>query len=453
MKSGYLKYLLSATWIILVYCLGYIPAQNDFLEIFLFYTPLFGLYLITYRLAKSHHDVLFFVFLAIVLRVLLILAFPNLSDDIYRFVWDGQLLNNGVNPYLYTPTEYFENHHTEESIFGLLYPNLNSPDYYSIYPPVCQVVFGVSVKIFPDSIFGAAVVMKIIILIAEIFTIYFLLKLVQLMRIPKQRVLLYALNPLVIIEFSGNLHMEALMILFLVMAFWFYMRQRSKLFSLSMAAAIGVKLLPLMFLPFFIRRFRRRKLIIGGLIIFLAIGTMFYPFYDNVLLDHLQSSLGLYFQKFEFNASIYYALRWLGYKIVGYNLIALIGPLLSLVTLTVIVILALFERPKKMQHVFRYLLLAFTTYLLLATTVHPWYLGIPIVLTLLTHYRYPIFWSALIMGTYINYAYVPYHENMWVVAIEYLVIFAVLITEVFRVPFVKILINQGIVVYNAIVRG
>lgn len=442
-QKSTLKYIFATAWVVLVSALGYWPEQHEFFKIIGLYIPLFILYLTTYRLFRSHHDVLFFIFIAIGARAMLLFAFPNLSDDIFRFVWDGHLINDGINPFLHTPSEFLHTLDSEHTIYHLLYPQLNSPDYYSIYPPICQGIFALCAKVFPNSIYWSAVLMKLIFLIAETATIYFLLKLVQLMHIPHGRVLLYALNPLIIIEFAGNLHFEALMILFLVMAFWFYMRQRSKMFSISIALSIGVKLLPLMFIPFFVRRFRRQKLVWGATIIAVIMLLMFLPFASKDMLSHLLESLNLYFQTFEFNASLYYVARWLGYQLVGYNMIDIVGPLLSLIAMIIILCLAYFERPKKMQHLYRVLLLAFTTYLFFTTTIHPWYLGIPIMVSVLTHYRYPIFWSALIILTYINYSYIPYHENMWVVAFEYLIISGIILTEVFRIPIVKMAIQIG----------
>ena len=165
---------------ILVGCLGYLPRQDDFLLIIGLYVPLFALYIGTYRYFKSHNDVLFFIFLSVLLRAALIFAFPNLSDDIYRCSWEGLVINEGVNPYLYTPTEYVEHLGPNPGKYGELYPHLNSPDYYSVYPPVCQLVFSISTWFFQTHVFWASVVMKTMFLGAETLTIYFLLKLTQL---------------------------------------------------------------------------------------------------------------------------------------------------------------------------------------------------------------------------------------------------------------------------------
>jgi len=111
-----------------------------------------------------------------------------------------------------------------------------------------------------------------------------------------------------------------------------------------MGFAIATKLLPLMFLPFFIRRL--------GL-------------FSSVFLSNIGSSIGLYFQRFEFNGSIYYLFRWLGQQVSGYNQIRLLGPLL---------------------------------------------------------HRYPLVWSFMILLTYVNYINPVFVENLWVVGLEYVVV-------------------------------
>lgn len=388
---------------------------------------------------KSHEDVLFFVFGAVLCRAVLLFAFPNLSDDIYRFLWDGHLITDGISPFLQTPSQYLESLGNDPGKYGLLYDRLNSPDYYSIYPPVCQMVFSASAWIFEDNLFWSAVFMKSIFLISETITIYFLLKLTQLLRLPQRRVLLYALNPLVIIELCGNLHFEAIMVLFLVLALWTFVRRRYKLFGFFMALSVGAKLLPLLFLPFFLKRMRLRDLAAAGITFCVTLLLLFLPFIDQELIQHLFASINLYFQKFEFNASIYYLVRWVGFQIKGYNVIQTAGPLLSLATMGIILYMAYKERTRGFKTLLEFMLLAFSCYLFFATTVHPWYLTIPILLSVFTFYRYPMFWSGLICLTYVNYAYNPYHENLWVVALEYMVVYLIFLMEVFKFPLVPIL--------------
>ena len=429
-----MKIIIAIAWVFFTCLLGYVPAQSDFLIILGGYVSLFFLYLLTYRLYRSHQDVLIFVFLSIIVRGCLVFAFPNLSDDIYRFLWDGHLIMDGVNPFRYTPSEWLAQSTVDGSSYQHIYSYLNSPDYYSVYPPISQLVFAACVKVFPDSLYWATVLMKTLFVGAEVSTIYILLKILRFLRLPMQRVLLYALNPLVIIELTGNLHFEAIMIAFFVMALWAFMRKQYVLFGIFMALSIGTKLLPLMLLPFFLMRMRWKNILVSLSSLSVVMLAMFLPFFNFDLYQHFFTSINLYFQKFEFNASIYYVMRWLGTIRFGYNPIATVGPILSVTTFLIIMGLVWFERSKRMRRLLKSCLFAFTTYLLMGTTIHPWYLAMPVLLSIFTYYRYAIFWSGLILLTYINYAYEPYFENLWIVSFEYLVVIGIIVIEIFQIP-------------------
>ena len=111
-------------------------------------------------------------------------------------------------------------------------------------------------------------------------------------------------------------------------------------------------------------------------------------------------------------------------------MIAYIGPSLALGTLLGICAMALFEKTLSFQQLFVKMLFAISIYLIFTTTVHPWYASLPLVLCLFTNFRYPVLWTALITLTYINYSYASYHENLWVVAMEYSIVFIVFVYEI-----------------------
>ena len=63
------------------------------------------------------------------IRLMLLFSFPNLSDDIFRFIWDGRMCSLGINPYGYLPSEIVDNH---AALGAELYSELNSPNYFTI---------------------------------------------------------------------------------------------------------------------------------------------------------------------------------------------------------------------------------------------------------------------------------------------------------------------------------
>jgi hypothetical protein len=168
------------------------------------------------------------------------------------------------------------------------------------------------------------------------------------------------------------------------------------------------------------------------IIVGLSLLLLFIPLINGAFVSNFGSSLNLYFQRFEFNASLYYLFRWLGFQIRGYNIIATLGPYLALLAFVSIILLTLLEKHTNWKNLFERLLFAICCYLFCTTTIHPWYLALPIVFCLFTSFRFPILWSGLIFMTYINYSYTPYFENLWVVAIEYLLVFAFLIFEIWK---------------------
>ncbi len=411
----------------LTFGLAYIPSQSDFGQIALFYFPLFALFLVLYQRSQNTQELYFFLGLAVLARGILLFGVPLLSDDIYRFIWDGRLIMAGYNPFDHLPSYYLD-----KEIPGInlaLFEQLNSPEYFTIYPPVAQGVFAITCWIFPKSIWGASFLMKLFLLIGEVISIFLLPRLLALFHLPQKNALLYALNPLIIIEVCGNLHFEGAMISFLLLALWYLQKEKHLPSALMMALSIASKLLPLIFLPLLIRRLGWGKSFRYFVIVGFALILLFLPLINGVFLSNIGESLDLYFRRFEFNASIYYVLRWIGLQISGFNLIAYFGPALALVVLLGVFTYAFLEKNPSLVNLPLAMLFAICLYLFFTMTIHPWYTSLPIVLCLFTRFRFPIIWSGLIFMTYINYSYPQYFENLWVVGLEYSLVFGMLFLE------------------------
>ncbi len=355
------------------------------------------------------------------LRVLLLFAFPRLSDDIYRFVWDGRLIIQGINPFSHLP-----GHYLTQSVPGLtpeLFALLNSPDYYTIYPPIAQGVFAAAAWLFPTSVAGSALVLQVFLLACEVGSLFLLLAILRHFGLPAARALFYWLNPLIIIEITGNLHFEGAMVCFTLLGLHLLIRHRWAGAGAALAAAVAAKLLPLLLLPFLLRRLWWRPLLWFSFTFGAATVLFFLPLLTTSFPANFGSSLDLYFRKFEFNASLYYLARAYGYYQIGWNQIAYFGPLLAKLAAGAILLLALLEpRPATWRKLPVRWLAAFVIYLLCATTVHPWYLSLPIVLCVFTTWRFPLVWSFLIALTYTSYTTLPYAENLWLVGLEYLIV-------------------------------
>jgi len=357
-------------------------------------------------------------------RLSLLVMTPNLSDDYARFLWDGHLVANGYNPYEYLPSQFVGTSMAASAgLTDALFQRLNSPDYFSIYPPVDQFLFGLVTGLFPDSERGAIIALRLLILLADMGVLWLLVRLLRRFGVNPNRALLYGLNPLVILELTGNLHIEGVMIFFVLLAVWLFTQKRLIGASLALALGIATKLLPLLLFPLLLRRLGWKQGLAYTTLTLVWSGLLFVPFLSTHLLHNTLDSLTLYFQKFEFNASIYYLIRTVGYWVKGYNIIGQFSTTLRWLIILSVVYIAIRTPPRPSTNALVIsVLLTLTGYWALSTTVHPWYITSLLIPALFTRFRYPFVWSALIVVSYATYQTQPYREHLWLTALEYAVV-------------------------------
>ena len=402
--------------------------------------------------------------LGILFRLLFLPALPNLSQDFYRFLWDGRLLVEGVSPYLFTPEQFLNNLPPKSLLANWttsqwsaihmpqaqeLYQGMGSLNgsHFSNYPPLNQLCFAVAALFSGNSILGSAIVLRILIILADIGILFFGKKLLESLGLPLKNIFWYFLNPFIIIELTGNLHFEGVMLFFLIWSL--YLLHKGKWFwaAVLIGLSISVKLIPLLLLPIFFLHFFKNPILhkkeasislrtanlFGFYTIVLATVVLaFAPFISGAFIDNFASSIGLWFQKFEFNASIYYIIRWIGFQTIGWNLIETVGKILPLVVILILLMLSFFRKNSTSQQLITGLLFGISCYFLLSTTVHPWYIATPLLLSVFTKYKFPIVWSFVVMFSYSAYGADSFAENLWFVALEYLVVLVVLIYELRR---------------------
>jgi alpha-1,6-mannosyltransferase len=426
----------------------YGTARTDHLGLMLLFGSLFlGQWLVIRRGALGVREMQAW---ALGLRLLAFFAFPALSDDFYRFFWDGLLLRQGLNPLAATPEALLaaEAVGPAQGFTAALFAALNSPGYFTVYPPVLQFIFWLGASLSPHSIYGAMLAMKVPVLLAEAGSIWLLPKLLKRLGRAPETAAWYLLHPLVIVELCGNLHFEALMIFGLLAAGYACLRGRPSRMLPGLVLAIGSKLLPVILLPFLLRRVGwGRGLLIGGLST-LGAGLLFVPLLDGgglawpqgidrgawwLPLAHLTESVRLYYQTFEFNGGLYQLIRWAGFEIRGYNIIRMAGPWLAAAKVAGIALILLLERRPRPENLFRVWLWAFILYFALASIVHPWYLTTLVALATLTRYRFAMLWAALSVLSYLAYQVDgSVVEASWWLGVEYGLVGTGLVTEWLR---------------------
>jgi alpha-1,6-mannosyltransferase len=190
--------------------------------------------------------VLIFAF-AIFFRVILIFSQPALSDDMYRYVWDGRVQAHGINPYVYPPDA--------AQVAGLrdsvIWPRVGWKPYPTIYPAGAELVFAAAWRIWPDNVHWFQAIMVAADLLAGVLLV-FLLR--ALGRSPLA-VLIYLWNPLVIFEMAQAAHVDALVLPLLVAALLArvgdenHPQGRPALSGVLLGLAASIKLFPVLLLP------------------------------------------------------------------------------------------------------------------------------------------------------------------------------------------------------------
>lgn len=193
------------------------------------------------RRSDEKPGLLLILAIAIVLRLGALTAPVFLSDDVYRYIWDGRIQAAGINPYRYIPTDPVLAPLRDEAIF----PNINRNNYApTIYPPVAQMLFWLATRL------GETVLaVKLIFVAIEAVGIGALLLVLRATGAPKEHILLYAWHPLPVWEIAGSGHVEAAVVAFVALALAAAVTGRRAWSGAMIGAATLVKFFPVVLVP------------------------------------------------------------------------------------------------------------------------------------------------------------------------------------------------------------
>ena len=445
-KSRQIPFLFALISVSFYVSFGYDLDRSDFVKLSLLYAALFFLAFKIIQISKNEFWLL--AGFGIAFRLLFIFSIPNLSQDFYRFIWDGLILLQGLNPYLFTPDMLIEHsglyfdrlgitlHQATELHHGM--GTLNA-SHYSNYPPINQLFFALAALFSGKSILGAVMTLRFIMIMADIGILYFGRKLLKALGLNPNNIFWYFLNPFIILELTGNLHFEGVMLFFLIWALYLLHQKKWIWAAALLGVSISVKLIPLLFLPLFYHYFVRKGIFSKGFwklkkfswISISVVILAFAPFLSMQFIENFSATLGLWFQEFEFNASVHYLIRWVSFKTVGWNLIETTGKILPGIVFVFVLLLSFFRKNNSLQRLITAMLFAISFYLLMSTTVHPWYIATPLLLSVFTNYKFPIVWSLMVMVSYSAYGNADFQENLWLILIEYSLVIGMAIWELF----------------------
>lgn len=410
---------------------GYESLRFEHSKLLLLYSLLFGGYYVIVKHSEINENWL--SCFALLLRLLLLLAIPNLSQDFYRFIWDGRLILEGINPYLQSPNELMISAPKLFPEMKVLHEGMGalSARHYSNYPPIHQLPFITAALLSKHSVLGSVVVLRLILISADFVVLVYGKKLLQKLKLKTRNIYWFILNPLVVIELTGNLHFEGLMLCFFIMALYYTHTKKWYIAAVVMAMSIAVKLIPILSLPLFLNKLAWKKSVLFYLTTGSCLILLFLPFVSVNFIDNYSSTINLWFSNFEFNASLFYLLKGSFAKLTGLRLINSMGLVVLCFTAAQSTYLLIQKRRKTSELILATLWLL-CGYYFISTTVHPWYICSLLLLSVFTPYKFVLLWSYTLIFSYFAYSEFSVKESGLLLCLEYLPVFGMLIWELKR---------------------
>ena len=414
--------------------LAYVLTRENTFWLVSIFGILFVLFWSIHRQIKTWKQLLL---LGLLFRLVFICATPNLSQDFYRYLWDGNLMGMGINPYLHTPKEVVEL--VQFPFSSVLYEKMGflSNANYSNYPPLSQYLFQGMAFFSQKNLFGGIIFLRFIYFMFEMLLFFLGKNLIKTLKLSPNLASWYFLNPLLIIETYGNLHGEGVMCGIFLLGLGFLFQKRVFFSALLFGISIAFKLFPLLFLPLFYFYFRRKRRLLFFGIITTTVFLFFLPFSNENTALNYWKTLNLWFNTFEFNASLFYLLRAIGFELVGFNIIKIVGLIMPFFLITSIGYISLRNRNPTDIQILKNLLWVCSLYLFTATTVHPWYVISLVALGLLSGYLFPLVWSATVFLSYTAYGSPEVEESAIALVLEYSIVYACLAYELWKKPLLK----------------
>jgi len=235
-------------------------------------------------------------------RVLLVPADHILSDDAFRYHFDGKTIAHLRNPFLHAPSDPAMDDLRVDAIDA----RINHPDVVTVYPPTAQAAFALAYLLSPGSLLG----LHLVTLVCELGGWLLLARVVEERRAhhrtgwreSRMGLLVPVLLPLAVFQAHLPGHTEPLALPWMALALLATGRGWSARTGLALGLAAMVKPAPLLLLPVFLREHavRRWPALLGALTA--TIGLGYLPFLGAG--TELWSSMLLMARSWSFNGVV-----------------------------------------------------------------------------------------------------------------------------------------------------
>jgi rSAM/selenodomain-associated transferase 2 len=328
------------------------------------------------------------------------------SHELNRYIWEGTILGKGFNPYLHAP-----NDPVLKPLVNDIWLNINHKDAPATYPPMAMVLFSLATRISASPVF-----FKILFLLFDLASILVLARMVHSRAQPLSWLMLYALNPLVLVLIAGEGRMDAMQVFFICLTFFWFSRGKDAWGFLALGCAIVSGYVALVLLPFVItsKNWKRSWAL-------LIPAAAYVPFWASG--HYLFTSLASYATGMHYNDSLTVILR------------VVFGPNSVWMTVAVflmcmgIVFISAHDR-------LRSSFLVLGALLLLMPTLHPWYLMVvtPLLVFFPSSAWLYLHFAMVFTFPMMHVQFQPgtFQEIHWLKAVEYIPFYTLLIWSVMR---------------------
>jgi len=328
----------------------------------------------------TRYMLLFVIVIGFIARLGFVGGATILEDDYNRYLWDGAVTAAGENPYAHSPDEIREQRQ-EGDVFdvlinqsGTVFERINFPQFSTVYPPAAQVVFAITHWISPFNLDA----LRLVLMLFEVGCLAFIFAILNHFGRSPLWAAFYWWNPLVIKEVLNSAHMEPLLMLPVLAAFYLVFKQRFYFASAMLAIAAGIKIWPALLVIVIWRQLlgNFKQLVLSGLIFSLILGLMVLP----IVLTGLTKNSGFvaFGGQWQASSSAYLVSEWLAnqftpYWVDDYVEIPLVSRLvLGLVLMLFITALCFRFARNADENIWRMFLIIAAIYLL-APSHTPWY--------------------------------------------------------------------------------
>lgn len=362
------------------------------------------------------------LFFAFIFHITPLYTETPLSNDIYRYYWDGKTLAHGVNPYKYNPLkqelaflrdehwEYIEDKHVN-----------------TIYPPIAQIFFSVS-SLYPNGL----LTFKLISVVFSLLSTWLIICILNHLRMDIRLSLIYGWSPLAAIEFGNSAHIDSLAIFWTLLSIFVWLKGKNNYSALFMAIAVASKIFPLLFSILFIKSWGKK-----GTMVF--VGTLlglYFPFLTSDLITF--QGFHYFYKNGYFNGSIFPIILAGLSKVV--NISMALASTKLLVFFSFLLCLGYWtgkqflETPSPLETL---RICGWLTgfFLIISPTVHPWYLTWILPFLCFFPSLAWIFFSGSVFlskNVYVGYEETGlWHENIGIRILEYLPFYCLIIIDNF----------------------